>query len=270
MTAKLERAVILDRADPPDIVALIDELVLHRLIGSPEIMHDQLTHVADLAQRPYVCIQVVPTAVGATAGLSGAVNLASGDGSPDVLHTDAIPEGHTTESRSLVRNAAVAFERIRGYTIGTGRPRATARLARRALRLGEPLVQPGSQVGVPACDLVQILTAVQAAAKLPVVDLPPGLLLQDYQIRPDDLHHHPRSGPGMPVRDRYGRLTGEQRHLDAGLISPGELDVSLGGDALQLRVARLETVGDLFQPGPGRWAERTVPLFQDPLLVGIQ
>ena len=55
-----------------------------------------------------------------------------------------------------------------------------------------------------------------------------------------------------------------------GVISPGELDVSLGGDALQLRVMCLETVGDLFQPGPGRWAERTVPLFQEPLLVGIQ
>jgi transcriptional regulator with XRE-family HTH domain len=123
VTAKLERAVILDRADPPDVVALVDELVLHRLIGSPEIMHDQLTHVADLAQRPYVCVQVVPTAVGATAGLSGAVNLASGDGSPDVLHTDAVPEGHTTESRSLVRNAAVAFERIRGYAM----PRAQSR-----------------------------------------------------------------------------------------------------------------------------------------------
>jgi transcriptional regulator with XRE-family HTH domain len=123
VTAKLERAVILDRADPPDVVALVDELVLHRLIGSPEIMHDQLIHVADLAQRPYVCVQVVPTAVGATAGLSGAVNLASGDGSPDVLHTDAVPEGHTTESRSLVHNAAVAFERIRGYAM----PRAQSR-----------------------------------------------------------------------------------------------------------------------------------------------
>jgi transcriptional regulator with XRE-family HTH domain len=117
VTAKLERAVILDRADPPDVVALIDELVLHRLIGSPEIMHEQLAHIADLAGRPYVCVQVVPTAVGATAGLSGDINLASGDGSPDVLHTDAVPQGHTTETRSLVRNAAVAFERIRGYAM---------------------------------------------------------------------------------------------------------------------------------------------------------
>ena len=34
--------LILDRADPPDVVALIDELALHRMIGSPEVMHEQL------------------------------------------------------------------------------------------------------------------------------------------------------------------------------------------------------------------------------------
>jgi transcriptional regulator with XRE-family HTH domain len=117
VTAKLERAVILDRPDPPDVVALIDEFVLHRLIGSSEIMHEQLLHIAELAQRPYVCVQVVPTAAGATACLSGAMNLASVEGSPDVLHNDAVPEGHTTEARSLVRGAKVAFERTRGHAM---------------------------------------------------------------------------------------------------------------------------------------------------------
>lgn len=121
--AKLSRALILDRADPPDVVALVDELALRRLIGSPDVMHEQLVHIAEVAERPYVCVQVVPTAVGATAGLSGDMSLASGDGSPDVLHTDAMPEGHTTETRSLVRRAGVAFERIRGYAM----PRAQSR-----------------------------------------------------------------------------------------------------------------------------------------------
>jgi hypothetical protein len=99
------------------VVALIDEFVLHRLIGSSEIMHEQLLHIAELAQRPYVCVQVVPTAAGATACLSGAMNLASAEGSPDVLHNDAVPEGHTTEARSLVRGAKVAFERTRGHAM---------------------------------------------------------------------------------------------------------------------------------------------------------
>jgi transcriptional regulator with XRE-family HTH domain len=121
--AKLRRQAILERLDPPDVIALIDEIVLHRLIGSPEIMREQLMRVAELAERSYVCIQVVPTEVGATAGLSGDMSVANGDGTPDVLHTDAMPEGHTTESRSLVHRAAIAFERIRGYAL----PKAQSR-----------------------------------------------------------------------------------------------------------------------------------------------
>jgi transcriptional regulator with XRE-family HTH domain len=115
--AKLERQAILDRRDPPEVVTLIDELVLHRLVGSPEIMHEQLLHVAELSGRAYVSVQVVPAGVGATAGLSGDISLASVDGTADVLHTDSVPEGHTTESRSLVRAAAVAFERIRQHAL---------------------------------------------------------------------------------------------------------------------------------------------------------
>ncbi len=54
-----------------------------------------------------------PIIVPALFETAGVISLASGDGGPDVLHTDAVPEGHTTESRSLVRKAAVTFERVR-------------------------------------------------------------------------------------------------------------------------------------------------------------
>jgi transcriptional regulator with XRE-family HTH domain len=114
--AKLARQAILESPEPPEVVALIDELVLHRLIGSSEIMREQLIQVAKLSERPHICVQVVPDGVGATAGLSGEICLASGDGL-DVLHTDATPEGHTTEARSQVRAAAVALERIRGRAL---------------------------------------------------------------------------------------------------------------------------------------------------------
>jgi transcriptional regulator with XRE-family HTH domain len=114
--AKLGRQAMFERPDPPEVVALIDELVLDRPIGSPEIMYEQLMRVAELAERPYICVQVVPIDVGANAGLSGPINLATGEG-PDILHTDATPEGHTTDSRSQVRAAAVAYERIRGRAL---------------------------------------------------------------------------------------------------------------------------------------------------------
>jgi Domain of unknown function (DUF5753) len=104
------------------VVVVLDESVLHRLIGSPQVMHDQLTEIADLSTRPYISVQVVPAGNGANAGLGGALNIAGGDGTPDVLHMDAV-EGQTSERRSLVRKAAVAFDRLRGDALSRGQSR---------------------------------------------------------------------------------------------------------------------------------------------------
>lgn len=113
VAARLERQAILDRADPPDVVVVLDEAVVHRLIGSPQVMHDALIQVAELSQRPYAVVQVVPASNGANAGLSGAFGIAAADGMPETLQMDGV-EDWTTEKRSLVRKAAVAFDRVRG------------------------------------------------------------------------------------------------------------------------------------------------------------
>jgi len=112
VAARLERQAILDRAEAPDVVAVIDEAVLHRLIGSPPVMHDALAHIAELSRRPGVVVQVIPASHGASAGLGGAFDIAAADGMPDTLRMEAIVD-QTTEKRSLVRKAAVAFDRVR-------------------------------------------------------------------------------------------------------------------------------------------------------------
>jgi transcriptional regulator with XRE-family HTH domain len=113
VAARLERQAILDRPDPPDVVVVLDEAVLHRLIGSPPVMHDALVQVAGLSQRPYIVVQVVPTSNGANAGLGGAFYIAMADGIPETLQMVGV-EDQTTEKRSLVRKAAVTFDRVRG------------------------------------------------------------------------------------------------------------------------------------------------------------
>ena len=66
-------------------MVVLDEAVLHRLIGSPQVMHDALVQVAELSQRPYIVVQVVPTSNGANAGLGGAFYIAMADGMPETL-----------------------------------------------------------------------------------------------------------------------------------------------------------------------------------------
>jgi transcriptional regulator with XRE-family HTH domain len=110
---RLERQLILDRADPPHVVVVLDESVLHRLIGSPPIMSDQLSHLGSLADRSNVQVQIIPSARGATAGLSGGFALASCDDAPDVLNLNAV-EDLTEERRPLVRHATLVFDLVRG------------------------------------------------------------------------------------------------------------------------------------------------------------
>jgi transcriptional regulator with XRE-family HTH domain len=121
VTVRLDRQVILERPDPPHVVAVIDESVLHRLIGSPQIMADQLAHLAAQAERPNISVQVLPSETGANAGLSGAFDLASADGAPEVLRMEAV-EDVTVESRSLVRQATNIFVRVQADAL----PRAAS------------------------------------------------------------------------------------------------------------------------------------------------
>ena len=66
VAARLARQSIFDRPDPPNLWIVLDEIVLHRLIGTPKTMYDQLLQVADMSMRSYMCVQVVPASSGAT------------------------------------------------------------------------------------------------------------------------------------------------------------------------------------------------------------
>jgi hypothetical protein len=67
---------------------VLDESVLHRLIGTPKTTYYQLVQVTDMSMRSYICVQVVPASTGAHAGLSGSFYLANTEGKPDVLSED--------------------------------------------------------------------------------------------------------------------------------------------------------------------------------------
>jgi transcriptional regulator with XRE-family HTH domain len=124
VTVRLERQAILDRPSPPQLVVVLDESVLHRLIGSPPVMADQLAHVADQSERPDISVQVVPAATGGTAGLGGMFEMASSEGGPEVVLMATAIEDVTTESRSIVGRAAGTFVRIQADAL----PRAASRV----------------------------------------------------------------------------------------------------------------------------------------------
>ncbi|MGC5009719.1 helix-turn-helix domain-containing protein [Streptosporangium sp. DT93] len=75
--ARLARQRILDRPAPPMLWAVIDEAALTKHVGGPMVMRAQLYHLAEMAARPYVGIQVLPDAVGAHAAMVGPFTILS-------------------------------------------------------------------------------------------------------------------------------------------------------------------------------------------------
>ena len=64
VAARLARQVVLDRKDPPLLWVVLDEGVLHRPVGTPEVMGAQLRRLAALCDEAYVTLQVIPFSAG--------------------------------------------------------------------------------------------------------------------------------------------------------------------------------------------------------------
>src|SRR6202167_206310 len=113
VSARLERQAVIGRAY---LIVIIDQHVLHRLIGSAPVMAEQCVHLAALAERPDISLHVVPE--GTNVGLWGAFDIAARDSAVTVrLET---VEDMTSTAPGLVGKVTVAFERI----LGAAMPRA--------------------------------------------------------------------------------------------------------------------------------------------------
>ena len=121
--ARMARQLILDRPKPPMLWIVIDEAVLHRCIGSPEITRDQLLRLADLAQRPKVTIQVVPAEVGAHVGLLGAFAIATFDHATAIVYLESPDQGQTTDKHATVAAISLTFDTLRAEALPRGASR---------------------------------------------------------------------------------------------------------------------------------------------------
>lgn len=69
--ARMRRQQLLEGDDRPRYHVLLDEAVLHRQVGGPEVMAAQLDRALDAQRRDRVTIQIIPFNIGAYAGVDG-------------------------------------------------------------------------------------------------------------------------------------------------------------------------------------------------------
>ncbi|WP_230462529.1 DUF5753 domain-containing protein [Micromonospora sp. CP22] len=88
LAARLDRQKVLDRPNPPLLVAVLDYTVLERPVGGPKVMREQLRHLVTVGNRTRVHLHVVPRGVGAYPGLNGAFVIATTTDGDDLAYLD--------------------------------------------------------------------------------------------------------------------------------------------------------------------------------------
>lgn len=112
--ARLARQAILDRTNPPQIWAVIDEAALRKMVGGPTVMAGQLSHLVDVATRPNIAVQVLLDSTGAHAAMgSGFVVLDfAGELDPSIVYLETPTDNLFLERPEEVQAYTLTFNRV--------------------------------------------------------------------------------------------------------------------------------------------------------------
>ncbi|MEU5989180.1 helix-turn-helix transcriptional regulator [Spirillospora sp. NPDC047418] len=106
VVARMGRQAILNKDEPPNLYTIVDEMALHRVLGSPRTMARQLRRLIEAAEEPNVTLQVLPFALGGHPGLDGSFIVMDFAHAKPVVHLE-----HKISGLFLEEPAQVAFFR---------------------------------------------------------------------------------------------------------------------------------------------------------------
>ncbi|MEO5878294.1 MAG: helix-turn-helix transcriptional regulator [Streptosporangiaceae bacterium] len=115
LRARLARQTVLVRdQDPPNLHVVLDEAVIRRPIGGPDVIRAQLRRLLSEIDRTNVTIQVLPFNAGTHSGLDGSVIVLkfAEPLDPDVAFVEGMMGGVYLENPHQVTRCSLAFERL--------------------------------------------------------------------------------------------------------------------------------------------------------------
>ncbi|MFF1683738.1 MULTISPECIES: Scr1 family TA system antitoxin-like transcriptional regulator [unclassified Streptomyces] len=109
VVTRLERSKILTNPVTPVVWALLDEAVLRRPVGGPEVMAEQLMHVVRLTVAKRVRTHVIPYGVGAYQILNSMLTLMWFEDQPPVAYSEGLQFGKVHDSPAIVERLQGAY-----------------------------------------------------------------------------------------------------------------------------------------------------------------
>ncbi|PNV34684.1 transcriptional regulator [Streptomyces sp. DH-12] len=119
VAARMERARILTAAERPVYWVVLHENVLRIPVGGAAVMAEQLTHVAALAHRRAVLVQVLPYTAGAYPTMTGPLKLMQFEDAPPTAYTEAVYSGNLLDDPAVVKRARSAYDLLRADALAS-------------------------------------------------------------------------------------------------------------------------------------------------------
>ncbi|RZS44351.1 helix-turn-helix protein [Herbihabitans rhizosphaerae] len=120
------RQQILERAEPPQLDVILNEAVLHRVIGDDSVMAAQLDHLVELAEQPFIELRVLPFRPKPTPNRDEAFvakNVFKLLRLPDrgtILYFEEVGGATYPEDTAVIERYAVSYQRLRAAAADPG------------------------------------------------------------------------------------------------------------------------------------------------------
>ncbi|WP_030061750.1 helix-turn-helix domain-containing protein [Streptomyces novaecaesareae] len=128
------RQEILGQKNPPALHAVIEEGVLLRPVGGPQVMAEQLRHLEDLAERPNVTVQIAPFSMGENLSFTLPVVLLNLPDHTVVGYAESTARGHLERSRATVAGWESEYDQLLVEALPKAASQAMIRRARKEFR----------------------------------------------------------------------------------------------------------------------------------------
>ncbi|MGW9024141.1 helix-turn-helix domain-containing protein [Streptomyces sp. NPDC055722] len=110
---------------PLRLWVVLDEAALRRVVGSHNVMREQLEHLAEMSQLPHVTVQVLPFGMGAHPGLNGQYAILEFADAADssVVYLEGVTSDLYLEKAHDVQKYAVMYEHLRAQALNVEQSR---------------------------------------------------------------------------------------------------------------------------------------------------
>ncbi|KOG39749.1 helix-turn-helix domain-containing protein [Streptomyces decoyicus] len=127
--ARIDRQALLDKPKPPRCWFILDEAVLRRPVGEPEVMRQQMSALVEVGMRPHLTIQLLPFAAGGHAEAGSSLMLYTLPHQPLTAYEEGSHSGTIIENQSDVAIRRENYDLLRAMALSPRDAEAMIRVA---------------------------------------------------------------------------------------------------------------------------------------------